>query len=291
MGFPIASACDALSAETNGGATRATRDEGGEAPLDALLVTIEREVIPRLVLAHRGERPAAPQAAVPSWLEVEEFARLLLRDDAEAIARYLSLLQTRGVGLEAIFLELLAPAARMLGRWWEQDRCDFSSVTIALWRLQRVLYDLSPAFQTDARAIQEGRRILLAPTPHEQHTFGLFLVAELLRRDGWEVVAGPAFSHEELVGLVADHWFSAAGLSLAAERWVGGLCEVIADMRRASRNRAIVIIVGGAFFAEHPEMAARVGADAMAPDARRAVELARRFFDRGIARGGSATMR
>ena len=40
----------------------------------------------------------------------------------------------------------------------------------------------------------------------------------------------------------------------------------IRALRRASRNRAIGVLVGGPLFIDHPELVARVGADATAID-------------------------
>lgn len=274
-GFPVGGVCDPVP-----GAAPIPSGDRASSPerFAPLLATIEREVIPRLLLAHRVEQAGKlATAATLDAAEIEELARLLIREGSDAAAGYVQQVRARGVALETILLDLLAPAARLLGRWWERDECDFTAVTIGLWRLQRILYEVGPCLQGGAAPQADGRRILLSPTPHEQHTFGLLLVGELFRRDGWEVVAGPSFSHEELVRLVREQWFIAFGLSLAAERWFDAAAAVIRDVRRTSHNRAIVIIVGGAFFVEHPDQAARIGADGSAADARQAVRLARRL--------------
>jgi methanogenic corrinoid protein MtbC1 len=46
------------------------------------------------------------------------------------------------------------------------------------------------------------------------------------------------------------------------------------SIRQASRNRDITVMVGGRLFLERPELVAKVGADAMATDARQAVMVA-----------------
>jgi methanogenic corrinoid protein MtbC1 len=246
--------------------------------LAGLVRTIEADIIPRLVLAHRGaERPRARLVAETGTIgkgHVAEFCELVVRGELGELMRYVERTRSSGVPLERVYLDLLAPAARRLGEMWLADECDFTTVTLGLWRLHQVLHELAPAFQCDGEPMTEGKRVLLAANPGEQHTFGLFMVAEFFRRAGWEVIDGPAFSARELAAAVRHDWFSIAGFSLSCEGGVGRLADLIRDVRRASRNRAIVIIVGGAVFAEHPDLIGQVGADGGANDGRDAVQLA-----------------
>jgi len=258
-------------------AAQAARCEAADIRLAGLVSTIEREIIPRLVLAHRSavERPQEIAAAGGiAASHVAEFCLLVIRSDLDVLLPYVERMRERGVALERIYLDLLAPVARRLGEMWQADECDFTTVTLGLWRLHQVLHELSPAFRLDHDPLSEGRRVLLAATPGEQHTFGLFMVAEFFRRDGWDVVDGPGFSAQELTAAVRHDWFSVAGLSLSREESAGQLAALIRDVRQASRNRGIGIIVGGVVFSSNPDLVAQVGADASAADGRDAVRLA-----------------
>lgn len=255
----------------------ADQTTGSSGRLALLLKTIEREIIPRLMLAHRA--PAAPQVApssdaMPDGHDVESLTELLLEGDADAVQAFVGRVRARGVAAEAILLGLLAPAARRLGRMWEADQCDFTAVTTGLWRLQRALYDVSPAFQVDAQPPADGRRALLTAVPGEQHTFGLFMVAEFFRRAGWDVVDAPFVSSDGLIDAVERDWYAVVGLSIGAERWVDRLRALVADLRRRSRNGNVGIIVGGPLAHLDPRLATRVGADHAALDARDAVDCA-----------------
>ena len=138
---------------------------------------------------------------------------------------------------------------------------------MGLGRLQQVLHELSPAFRGRGRAHEHGRRVLLVPVPGEQHSFGLQMVAEFFRRAGWDVWSGPQIaSGDDLVQLVRSEWFAVVGLSVGCETRIDALAAGIRAIRRASRNRAIGVLVGGPLFVAHPELVARVGADATAID-------------------------
>ena len=246
--------------------------------LENLMKTIEGEIIPRLVLAHRGQsaRPAPADDArgAISARQVAEFTALLLDNDMDAPRRYLAEVQEGGAALDGIYINLFTPAARRLGEMWTADLCDFTAVTLGLWRLQRLLYENAPSFHVDADPPAEGRRILLAPMPGEQHTFGMFMVAEFFRHAGWDVVDGPAVSAADITASVARNWFEVVGLSLSCDRGLDGMAALIREIRRSSRNRAIGIIVGGSVFIEHPDAVVRVDADVSAGDARQALDAA-----------------
>jgi methanogenic corrinoid protein MtbC1 len=236
------------------------------------------EVVPRLLLASRavtqGEASSTEAESLLDSATVEEFVELILDHDPVMAVAYFEALRARGVSIEAIYLHLLTPSARRLGELWCEDLCDFTKVTLALGRLQQLLRELSPDFRCETESRQHGRRALLMPAPGEQHTFGLFMVAEFFRQAGWDVWSGLPGAGDDVISLVRAEWFDIVGLSVGSESRVDGLAATIRTVRRASRNRAIGVMVGGPLFVENPELAAVVGADATAHDGRQAAQQA-----------------
>jgi methanogenic corrinoid protein MtbC1 len=251
--------------------TAASERVDAKSRLSKLAQTLESDVIPRLVGAH-GK---APRTAV--HLEPREIERVvgLLRNagDAELGAVVQATLR-RGLSVEAVFLELFAPAARHLGDLWVADRCDFSTVTICLGRLQRLLREWSPAFGTEVEHPANGRRILLAQHPEEQHSFGLSMVAEFFRREGWEVLGGIGGAVADPSAQVSREWFDAVGFSIGSETRIDWLRERIAKVRAATRNRSVVVLVGGPLFVLQPAWAESVGADASGHEGGKAPKMA-----------------
>lgn len=113
---------------------------------------------------------------------VEELAQIILDNRAGMAEGHIDALRADGVPQGTIDLDVLAPATRRLGEVWDADLCDFTQVTIGLWRLQRPMYELSPAFQDDAQRGVQIHRAMLVPVPGSQHTLGLLMVAEFFRR-------------------------------------------------------------------------------------------------------------
>jgi len=245
----------------------------GDHRFTQLVSTIEGEIIPRLMLVHRSatDIPAARSgiAAIPSPEEVAELAKIAVEQNADAALAYIEAIRARGISFDTLFLDLLAPAARHLGESWDADLCDFTQVTIGLWRLQQILRTFGRAFENDYP--EHGSRALLVAVPGEQHTFGIFMVAEFFRRAGWDVYDAPVPTNDDLLEVVRSEAFDIVGLSAGRPVRQEGLASLIRAIRRISLNRSIGVLVGGPAFKIQPELATLVGADATAVDGREAV--------------------
>jgi methanogenic corrinoid protein MtbC1 len=242
-----------------------------------LVSTIEAEIIPRLLLAHRSAPRPRRQAPEPG--EVESFAAMAVGRDAGAVKARVDALRAGGLALEDIYLKLLAPAARHLGEQWTADTLDFAGVTTALWRLQQVMYDLSPAFQGECAADDSALRALLVPVPGSQHTFGLLMVGEFFQRAGWDVATEPSITMAVLLDTARSSWFDVVGLSCGSVCHLPAATQAVAALRSASMNPRVGIMVGGPLFVGHPELVEQVGADGTADDAAQAVACARRLVE------------
>jgi methanogenic corrinoid protein MtbC1 len=246
--------------------------------LAMLVKAIEHEIIPRLMLAHQMATDCLPAPEVAgqavSEQDLEQFTRLVLAPDDDLVRGCVQVLRTRGLSVEMICLDLLAPVARRLGELWEQDLCDFTDVTIGLGRLHRLLRELSEEFDQPLDAPANGRRILLAPAPGEQHTFGLVMVGEFFRRAGWDVEAVLGEPDQDVQAAASSGWFDVVGFSLAAEIHLDDLAGRIEAVRAASMNPRLCIMVGGALFAREPDRVGQVGADGAPASAREAPVLA-----------------
>ena len=270
-----ASNCGVAAGDPNG----AGLDSAGQR-LMGLVKTIEGEIVPRLVLARRAARRATEargqEVTAPDEENVNELAMMLLKHDASVALAYVESIRDVGAPLAAIYLDLLAPAARRLGELWHEDRCTFVEVTLGLCSLHQVLRSFSPQFVGEAGAAGRGKRILLVPAPGEQHTFGLMMVVEFFRRSGWDVRYQAAECVDDLMRLVRGEWFSLIGLSIGCETRIETVAPAIRSLRRASCNRGLGVMVGGSIINARPDLAPLLGADATAGDGLHAVQQAER---------------
>jgi MerR family transcriptional regulator, light-induced transcriptional regulator len=278
-----------MSQRQPGEGGRTGEDAGIAGPKRSPLVTSDRsrqallvqfvckQVIPKLADAHGLLRPSQKNAAdcdKPSPEALIALANLAVTESASSVVAYAEALMNRGIAIETVYLEWIAPAARQMGCDWASDRCDFSAVTIGMWNLQQALHMLSPVFLRNCAVTTAPRRLLLTSVPGEQHTMGLYMASEFFRRAGWDVWSELPADYDDVIGKARSDWFDLVGLSVGGEHKLDGLTQAIAVLRRESRNPDVLIMVGGPILVSNPELAVALGVDFTAADALQAVSMA-----------------
>lgn len=248
----------------------------------AVQSVLENAIVPRLMNAHRSPLSAPPsmmgEAAASSGRQldvahVNALVEISLRGEADQTRAFVMRLKDEGVSIESLYLDLITPAARKIGVMWEADTCDFVLVTLALLRIQQVAYDLSPEF-LEHGVEPSSRRVMISPVPGSHHTLGAAMVADFFRRDGWDVFSSHDLSRAELLRLVRKEWFDVVALSISAPNQLVLITALISDIRKVSVNKGILVMVGGPLAQSVPDLATRVGADAVTLDAKEAVDVA-----------------
>lgn len=245
--------------------------------MDLLSHVVEGEIIPRLMLAHQNFSKSTSSVNVISAMSdnaIESFANLSIAGEVDDLEDYVVNLARQGIGAEAVYLDLMAPTARKLGQYWQDDLCSFTDVTVGLGRLQTLLYRLSAKH----KGIEDSEVLLttgLFITPvGAQHSFGIRMVEDLFRRAGWKTYCAPNISIQELSSLVQTERFDLVGLGISIEGQLDLAAEMIAAIRACSRNSAVKIMVGGNLIVENSSYAQQLEADFSAIDAREAVTIA-----------------
>ena len=243
----------------------------------SLSTLIESEIIPRLMIAHAAETPRIALAEVGDPIDpadVAILAPLALQMEADALLAHIEGILARGVPVDTVMVDLLAPAARLLGEFWEDDRCDFIDVTMGLWRLQEVVHEIAARMPVDRLHAAGGRRALFAAMPGDQHNFGTVVIDEIFRRDGWLTDRMSEAATSDLLKRVSQDWFDMVGLTISCDCHIEPLPSIIAALRNVSKNPLVCVMVGGRVFGADPGLAERVGADGTARDAKLALKMA-----------------
>ena len=224
---------------------------------------IVAEIVPRLMLAH-GKGPALPgyredvmdqvsrgEAAfdpVESG-QLEQLFDRVVKDDTDSLVNLIEASLMQGHRLSDIHMKLLAPAARHLGMLWETDDVTFVDVTLALGRLRQVVHQLR--MRQPVRRVRDGsKRILLATAPGDQHSFGVSLLADIFHDAGWSAVEAVGESEAMLKARLSKSMFDVVGVSVSGEVSIDTVAPLLVDLRAASANKDIKILVGGNIFNE-----------------------------------------
>ena len=265
---------------------RGAASDPADQRLALLSATLSEQIIPRLLQAHTHAEGHADDACdyrahagrPISSADVKDLVRMVLLPDDRAARASVEAMRLRGIPVETLFIDLLALAARHLGELWEEDLCNFADVTVGVGRLQQAMRDLSPGLVIRSTSGDQPRRILLLPSPGEQHTFGLVMVGDFFRSAGWDVAGGPVMSLD-VEAVVRREWFDVVGFSLASEVHLPRLAPAIAAVRKASQNPRVGILVGGPMFLRQAGLASEVGADAVAINGSLAPEIADKLVE------------
>jgi len=246
-------------------------------PVDQLLSAIETQLIPRLLVSHRGNignedsvRKAPAPGVWSSAERVSDFASLCIVQGADKVTEHVSSLLSRGVALDAIYIHLIAPAANLLGEQWANDEASFVDVQLGLTRMHQLVSECERIGYRNSDP-GEAKTILLAAAPGEQHTFGIRLAADFFERSGWMVSNLSGNKEHSILQEVASCHYCAAGLSLHNAAWLDALRKLLPKIRRHSMNPDILLIVGGDFFVRNPAVGDTLGADLIGTNAHQAV--------------------
>jgi MerR family transcriptional regulator, light-induced transcriptional regulator len=250
----------------------------GENCQKSLLSVIESQIIPRLMDAHPGQglqtsdNPAASRQFTEA--ELEAFSTICLSNDPEESLSHVKNIIAQGVSLESIFLDLITPAARWLGSQWEEDKMDFTAVTHGLMRMHQITRNLGYVNTQSPQTGSEVKRILLACAPGSMHILGLAIVAEFFRSNGWQVVVDISSTETTLAQALKREWFDMIGLSVGLVEQLHELPHLISELKSQALNPSTLVILGGPAALLSSDIAKKSGADGVATQADKAVELA-----------------
>ncbi len=211
--------------------------------------------------AERADRDIRFSSGHIRMVDVARFVRLLRATGSDAAPAFVEVLIARGIPRTELYLDLLGPAATMIGNLWQDDECSFAEVTMVIARLHQILNALRGEHADDGR-IGKLPSMLLTAAPGEQHSFAVAVVEAVFVEAGWQTRLSYTNDANEIIDLASRTEFDAIGLSLSNFELADILRATIMRLRSASANRDVVILVGGLAFQTFPDLCAHVGADA-----------------------------
>lgn len=181
-----------------------------------------------------------------------------------------------GFAMRPIYLEVLQPALREVGRLWQDDRISVADEHMATAITLSAMLRLSSRIGATEKP---HPRLIAACTESERHEIGLRMLCDFLDEDGWETFfLGASVPTEDLVDMVCERRPDVVACSATIEPHLPELRSTIAAVREATGDEPPLILVGGRLFIDDPELAKSVGADLTAGDAAEAAALLKERF-------------
>jgi MerR family transcriptional regulator, light-induced transcriptional regulator len=187
---------------------------------------------------------------------------LLARDDHQARAQIEDLVH-RGARIVDIYTLVLAPALEEIGELWSLEQISVAEEHYATEVTAQLLTTLAP----DRRlAPTRGRLAVVTASPDELHALGARMLADLLERGGWEVIAlGAAAPADALADLVAAECPDVVALSTSTVGRLPGAEEAV-GMLDDVRPRPLIVVGGALYHGPVADLARTWGADIVTSD-------------------------
>ena len=190
----------------------------------------------------------------------------------ETVAGAVQAALAAGLDPEAILQDGMIAAMAEVGRQFEAGECFIPEMMIAASAMQAGLAGLRPYLRPNATG--EAGRVVIGTVKGDLHDIGKSLVAMMLEGAGFEVIdLGVDVEPAAFVEAVLRHQPSLVGLSALLTTTMVHCRTTLEALTAAGLRGQIKVMVGGAAVTE--TFAAKIGADGYAPDASRAVTLAK----------------
>ncbi len=227
-------------------------------------------------IEHIAQCPGCPPCHLtndcPNQRLALEFVVTMLEGDRRAASDLILGAARTGLPVRQLYLEVLYPAMKELGRMWERNEIDVAEEHFCTATTEMVMSQLYPFI---ARAAPNGKVAVVAAAQGNLHQIGVRMVADFLEMDGWRpIYLGANVPAHDLALAVND--FKADVLAIAAclHAHIQSVADAIAVVRSCPQAAPVKIIVGGNGFAGTGELWREIGADAMALCVDEAVALA-----------------
>jgi len=174
-----------------------------------------------------------------------------------------------GLDLRTIYLSVLQPALREVGRRWERGTMTVAQEHLATAITQTVMGRLAGEHFRDNDG---GPMLIAACVDAERHAIGLRMLCDLMELEGWtSLYLGPTVPGGDLVRMVRERRPRAVALSVSLPPHLLPTRAAIAELRALGDPQPVVVLGGRAV--SDAALAQRLGADLTASDAGEAVEL------------------
>jgi methanogenic corrinoid protein MtbC1 len=214
-------------------------------------------------LHDHGGAPAAEAADLSAGAVA--LARALVAGDARAAQRIVDDALDGGAQVLDVHCDLLGPALHDVGHRWSLDEISIAQEHRATEIATRLLAMIAPDRRLPPTT---GRLAIVSGSPDEQHVLGTRMVADLLERAGWEVIAlGASTPAPELLVLAASECPDLVALSTSTAGRLPGVQAAILGLD-AIDPRPVIAVGGPLYTSETAEFARDLGADMVTSDLR-----------------------
>lgn len=219
--------------------------------------------------------PATLSVATREGRLAAEYLVAILEGDRRTASRLIMDAVRKGMSIRTVYLEVLLPVQREVGRMWHINELSVAEEHFATSTTRAVMAQLMAEAPV---AASNQCVILLAAVEGNTHDLGVRAVADFFEIAGWRVIElGANVPASDLVRAAIDYSVDIVAISAAMPSQIGTIEATIAMLRAQLGESCPPVIVGGAAFCSCEEVWQKVGAAAFTNDIDEAIAIAGRL--------------
>lgn len=214
-------------------------------------------------------------------VDVKKITESLLQGNASQIRELVQEAIDDGQDTGMILKEGLIAGMNVIGDRFKMNEIYIPEVLMAARAMKEGMVLLRPLIASEG--IKNEGAIVLGTVKGDLHDIGKNLVGMMLKGAGFDVIdLGIDVDPEKLIEATKENNASIIGLSCLLTTTMAAMEDAILSINNSQLNAKVKIMIGGAPITQ--KYADEIGADGYAPDAARAVDLARQLM-RNVCKG------
>lgn len=205
----------------------------------------------------------------------QDYLDALRRGERHQAGRLVMDAVAAGTPVKDVYLGVFQPVQYEVGRLWQTNEISVAQEHYCTAATQLIMSQLYPhIFALD----RKGRTMVATCVAGDLHELGVRMVADFFEMDGWDTYyLGANTPHEGVIDTLIERRAELLAVSATLVTHVPAVRGLITAVRASSVGPTVSIFVGGHPFNKNHDLWKTVGADATAPDAQQAVDLANRL--------------
>jgi len=214
--------------------------------------------------------------SLPLGPVLSQYIQFLLNGEKNQASKLILGQVEKGVSIREIYIEIFQKSQYEIGRLWLSNQISVAKEHFCTSATQMIMSQLYPYIFNTQRI---GHRFAAACVGGELHEIGVRMVADFFEMEGWDTYyIGANSPASAIIKAIDDYKIELLGLSAAMPFHLPLIEQTISQIRQSEKGKEITIFVGGNAFRGNPDLWKRYGADGYAPDAPKAILLARNIF-------------
>lgn len=208
----------------------------------------------------------------PLQQQATHYLNLLLSGKRKEANNFILQLNSRGISIKELYLNIFQPSQYEIGRLWQLNEISVAQEHYCTAATQWIISSLYPYLFSTSKM---NKSVVAVTIGGELHEMGIRMVADFFEMNGWHsYYLGSNLPADEIKQSLILYNADLLAISITLSNHLHNLKDLIESIKKSSELSHIKIIIGGYPFTQDDQLWSKTGADGYAKNADQAVSLA-----------------